>query len=69
MISAVWLTVQHGKNFNTAIFLDTVNVINVKHCMMVLSDLDHISSSQLSQTVVTENFVFLSMLKLHRIDK
>ena len=25
-----------GKNFNIAIFLDTVNMINVKLCMMVV---------------------------------
>ena len=37
---AGWLVGQviigHGKNFNVAIFLDTINVINVKPCMMVL---------------------------------
>ena len=28
--------VRHGKNFNIVILLDTINVINVKLCMMVL---------------------------------
>ena len=27
--------VQHGKNFNIAIFWDTINVTNVKFCLMV----------------------------------
>ena len=55
------------KNSNIAIYTDTINVINVKLCMMVLlidytpfSDLDHISRSQQCQTVLTENFVFFS---------
>ena len=30
------VTVLHDKNFNVAIFSDTINVINVKLCMMVL---------------------------------
>ena len=33
---AGWVIVQCGKNFNVAIFLDTINVVNVKLCMMVL---------------------------------
>ena len=27
---------EYGKNFNVAIFLDTINMINVKLCMMVI---------------------------------
>ena len=30
------LVVQHDKNFNISIFSDTIDVINVKLCMMVL---------------------------------
>ena len=56
---------------NIANFLETMNVIKVKLCMMVvlialypvvplLSDLDCISRSQQCQTVLTENFIFLS---------
>ena len=33
---AVLLIVRHGKNFNVAIFYDTISVINVKLCMVVL---------------------------------
>ena len=58
-----------GKNFNAVIFSDTINVINVKLCMMVLlSELylfislsvifDHISTSQKCQTVLTAKFMF-----------
>ena len=53
------------ENFNTGIYSDTINVINVKLCIMVLhfqttfSDLDHISRSQQCQTVLTENVMIL----------
>ena len=60
----------HGKNFNVAIFLDTVNMVNVKLCMMVvltelypfmpLCDPDSISKSQQGQTVLMEHFMFFS---------
>ena len=33
---AGWLIVRCGKNFNVAVFSDTMNVINFKLCMMVL---------------------------------
>ena len=57
---------------NDVIFLDTINMINVKLCMMVvLIELYPfipilvtltvcISRSQCGQTVLTENFMFLS---------
>ena len=60
------------ENLNIGIFSDTINVINVKFCMMVVftelypfmqltfSDLDCISRSQQCQTVLTENVMFLS---------
>ena len=76
---AGWVIVWHGKNFNVAIFSKTLNVINVKHCMMVVlielyllippfGDLDHISKSHQCQTDLTQNFMFLSYkLKLNRI--
>ena len=57
------------ENFNIGTFSDTLNVINVKLCMMVLhielylfitfSDLDVISRSHQFQTAITENFMFL----------
>ena len=58
------------ENFNTGIFSDTINVINIKLCMMVphinlylfftlFSELDTISKSQQCQAVLTENFLFL----------
>ena len=33
---AIWPVDQHGKNFNAVIFVDTMNVIIVKLCMMVV---------------------------------
>ena len=33
---ASWPSVWHGKNFNVAIFSGTMNVVDVKLCMMVL---------------------------------
>ena len=60
-----------GENLNIAIFSDTIKVMNVKLCMMVVlaehhtihttfSDIDCISRSQQWKTVLTENFMFLS---------
>ena len=39
------------ENFNIGIYSDTINIINVKLCMMVLlsDDLDHILRSQVCQ--------------------
>ena len=37
--SAGQMIVQHGKNCNVAIFFNTVNVINVKLCMVLLIEL------------------------------
>ena len=34
--TAARVTVRRGKNFNVAIFSDTINVINDKICMIVL---------------------------------
>ena len=57
------------EDFNIWIYLDTINVINVKLRMMVLLielylfvplSYDHISRSKERRTVLTENFVFLS---------
>ena len=33
---AGWVIAWHGKNLNVAIFSDTINVVNVKLCMMVI---------------------------------
>ena len=44
--------VQRGKNINSVISLDSIKVINIKHCIMVL--LDRISRSQVCQTVLTD---------------
>ena len=59
-----------GKNFNVAIFSDTINMINVKICMVVIFIELYpfkpllvtltISRSQQCQTVLTENFICLS---------
>ena len=59
-----------SETVNVGIYSDTINVLHVKLCMMILlielylfttlSDLDHISRSQQCRTVLTENFVFLS---------
>ena len=69
------------KNFNTVIYSDTINVITVTLCIMVLlselylfislsSDLDHISRSQQCQSVLTEKlFSYSVKLKLCRIVK
>ena len=69
---AGWLIVRCGKNFNVAVFSDTMNVINFKLCMMVLlthwalpvhtsfGALDHISRSQVCPTILIENFIFSS---------
>ena len=62
------------RDFNMAVLWGTINVINVKLCMIVLhselylfmnttfSGLDHISvwSSQKCQTFLTKKFMFLS---------
>ena len=59
------------ENSNSGIFSDTVNIINVKLCMMVLyikllpvhktfSDLDIILRSQQCQIVLPEKFMFLT---------
>ena len=55
------------KNFNMGIFSGTITVINVRLSMIVLdielytfSDPDIILKSQQCQTVLTENFMFLS---------
>ena len=69
---ASWVIVWHGKNFNVAIFLDTINVINVKLCLMVLlielylpfdtasNDFNPISRSQQCQLFSNDIFLFLS---------
>ena len=66
-----------AKTFNIVIFSDTINVINVKLCMMVLLthlalplrttsiDFDHVSTSQECQTALTDDL----RRKLHRIVK
>ena len=58
------------QSLNVAIFSNTINIINGKHCMMIVlmyealpshiifSDFDFISRSQQCQTVLTEKFVF-----------
>ena len=54
-----------GKNFDIAIFSNTINIINVKLCMMVVLIKLYLFMS-LSATlivfriVLTENFMFLS---------
>ena len=58
------------ENFNVGLASDTINMIKVKLCMVVLLtellpvhitfiDLDHISRSQQCHTVYTENVLFL----------
>ena len=61
------LIVQDGKNFNIAIFLDTINVMIVKLCMIVTLAELYLSialsvtlMSQQCQRVLTENFMFFS---------
>ena len=58
------------ENFNMGIFSDTVNVINVKLCMMILlvelyllipfNVLDLISRLQHCRAVLSEHFLFIS---------
>ena len=59
------------ENFNIVIYSDTINVINLKLCMMILLiefflciplsvTLTIFQSSQQCQKVLTENFVLLS---------
>ena len=65
------MIVRRGENVNVAIFSDTVNIINVKLCMMVVLSylypfiplsvtLIVISRSQQCQTVLNEKLMFLS---------
>ena len=63
----------YGKNFNIAIFLDAINIMNVKLYMMVVL-IELYPLKQLSVTLVLfqghssfqqfENFMFLSRLQL-----
>ena len=64
---------RRGKHFNFAIFSDSINVINVKHCMMIPIELytfiplsvtlnvfqSYKNVKQQYQTIVTESFMFL----------
>ena len=67
--AACWLS-GVAKKINIVIFSDTINVINVKLCMMLLlidlylfiplSVTDHISRSKECQTILTEKFMLSS---------
>ena len=58
-----------SNNFNLAVFLDTVNMINIKLCIMVVLTEPYpliplsvtlMYFKVLCQTVLTETFIFLS---------